>query len=345
MDRRKFLKAGVCGSLASGLAPITAFAKAENRPRIPSAVGMLYDSTLCVGCQACVAECQNLNKTAVNPQGEQTWSNNDKLSPVTRKIIQVWSVGAGTQKDQQENGYAYIKKQCMHCVEPNCVTACPVQALTKDPKTGIVAYDPDICTGCRYCMVACPFNVPKYDYNNPVGEISKCELCNQKGLERIDKGMLPGCCQVCPTGAVIYGSYDELLAEAKHRLTLLKGTEYHYPRQVVNSEDTHVAKVPAYQQHIYGETEGGGTQVLVLSGVPHENLDLPELDELATGARAANLQHTLYKGMILPLVALAGLTAITYRNLHADKIKAKQQEWKLAREQMRAEEDKEEHND
>ena len=84
--------------------------------------------------------------------------------------------------------------------------------------------------------------------------------------------------------------------------------------------------------------------MLVISGVPHENLELPKLDELATGARAANLQHTLYKGMILPLVALAGLSAMTYRSLHADKIEAAKQEWKLAREQMRAEEEKEDHH-
>lgn len=139
-----------------------------------------------------------------NPQGEQTWSNNDKLSPYTNNIIQVWTSGTGVNKDQEENGYAYIKKQCMHCVDPNCVSVCPVSALKKDPKTGIVHYDKDVCTGCRYCMVACPYNVPKYDYNNPFGALHKCELCNQKGVERLDKGGLPGCVEVCPAGAVIW---------------------------------------------------------------------------------------------------------------------------------------------
>lgn len=81
-----------------------------------------------------------------NPQGEQTWSNNDKLSPYTNNIIQVWTSGTGVNKDQEENGYAYIKKQCMHCVDPNCVSVCPVSALKKDPKTGIVHYDKDVCT-------------------------------------------------------------------------------------------------------------------------------------------------------------------------------------------------------
>ena len=248
MDRRKFLKAGMLGGIASTL-PVSNVQASEAVEPIPGALGMLYDSTLCVGCQACVAECQNVNHTPVNPKGDQTWSNNDKLTPFTRNVIQVWSDGDGKNKDQTENGYAYVKKQCMHCVDPNCVALCPVQALTKDPKTGIVKYDPDICTGCRYCMVGCPFDVPKYDYDNPFGEISKCELCNQKGVERLDKGELPGCCHVCPTGAIIFGTREELLAEAKRRLSLLRGTEYDYPRQHVNSTDKYRATVPAYQYH------------------------------------------------------------------------------------------------
>ena len=193
MDRRNFLKFASVGALAAGTAvPGTALAAAKNKPPIPGSLGMLYDSTLCVGCQACVAECQRLNGNPANPAGAQTWSNNDKLTPYTNNIIQVWKSGTGEHKDQLVDGYAYIKKQCMHCVDPNCVSVCPVQALKKDPKTGIVHYDPSVCTGCRYCMVGCPFDVPKYDYDNPLGAIHKCELCNQKGLERIDQGKLPG---------------------------------------------------------------------------------------------------------------------------------------------------------
>ncbi|TCP94706.1 [NiFe]-hydrogenase II apoprotein ferredoxin-type subunit [Cricetibacter osteomyelitidis] len=326
------------------MVPVTTAYADEKTPLdlLPSsAVGMLYDSTLCVGCQACVAECQNVNGTAVNPDGEQTWSNNDKLSPFTRNVIQVWSDGDGVNKDQLQNGYAYIKKQCMHCVDPNCVAVCPVQALTKDPKTGIIGYDPDICTGCRYCMVGCPFDVPKYDYNNPLGQISKCELCNQKGVERIDKGELPGCCHVCPTGAIIFGTREELMAEAKRRLRLLRGTDYDYPRQSVNSTDTYRGTVPFYQQHIYGEFEGGGTQVLVLSAVPTDNLGLPPLEREATGSRAAHLQHFLYRGMALPLLGLAGLSMMTYKNMHGDKIKAMIQKLKANRKEMLAEQEKE----
>ncbi|CAI8785935.1 MULTISPECIES: hydrogenase 2 operon protein HybA [Kosakonia] len=313
MNRRDFLKVASGGALLVG-GSSASFAAAQNRPPIPGSLGMLYDSTLCVGCQACVTRCQEINTPRRNPQGEQTWSNNDKLSPYTNNIIQVWHSGSGENKDQLRDGYAYIKKQCMHCVDANCVSVCPVQALKKDTKTGIVHYDASVCTGCRYCMVACPFDVPKYDYNNPFGALHKCELCNQKDVARLDNGELPGCVEVCPAGAVIFGTREELLAEAKKRLAMKPGSEYRYPRQTLNANDTYVHNVPSYYPHLYGEKEGGGTQVLVLTGVPYQELGLPELDELATGARSEHVQHTVYKGMMLPLAVLVGLTALVRRN-------------------------------
>ncbi len=317
MNRRNFLKVASGGALlAGGAGPVVA--AVHNRPPIPGALGMLYDSTLCVGCQACVTRCQDINFPARNPQGEQTWSNNSKLTPYTNNVIQVWRSGNAQHKDLPTDGYAYIKKQCMHCVDPNCVSVCPVSALRKDAKTGIVHYNPDVCTGCRYCMVACPYNVPKYDYNNPFGALHKCELCNQKGVERLDKGGLPGCVEVCPTGAVIYGTREALMSEAKKRLALTPGSEYGYPRQTFDARDLNVRDVPHYYPHLYGEHEGGGTQVLVLAGVPYTRLGLPELDALSTGARSENIQHTVYKGMMLPLAVLAGLSALVYRHTRSD---------------------------
>ncbi|TKI06478.1 hydrogenase 2 operon protein HybA [Martelella alba] len=312
MDRRHFLKQACAGTLLAGL-PAAGLGAAVDKPSIPGALGLLYDSTLCVGCQACVATCQRINQSPRRSGDGTIWADNDKLSPYTNTVIQVWRAGDGAEKDRPQNGYAYIKKQCMHCLEPNCVAVCPVGALQKNPRTGVVHYDPSVCTGCRYCMVACPFNVPKYDYDNPLGRIHKCELCNQQGLERLDRGLLPGCAEVCPTGAVIFGTREQLLAEAKRRLALKAGVQYPYPRQALPARDTYWRTVAHYDRRLYGEADGGGTQVLVLAGVPYDCLGLPRLGTVSAGARAEHIQHTLYRGMALPLAALATLSVLVRR--------------------------------
>ncbi len=305
INRRQFMQMAAATPLAVAGCPGQA---RENYMAPPDAVGMLYDSTLCVGCQACVFKCRDLNGLPVDPNSDdQFHSGNAKLSPYAMNVIQVWQVGEGTNKDQPDDGYAFVKRQCMHCVDANCVSVCPVSAMRKDPVTGIVTNDKDVCIGCRYCMVACPFNVPKFEYDDPLGRIQKCQLCNQEGLSRIDQGLYPGCVEVCPTGAVIYGRREDLLEEAKRRLAMTPGDAYQFPRLEVGSKDTHSQAIPHYEQHVYGEFEGGGTQVLVMSGVPFTNLGLPELEQRATGARSETLQHALYGGLALPLVALAGL--------------------------------------
>jgi Fe-S-cluster-containing dehydrogenase component len=318
MKRRDFIKLAASGSVIATAPVATTVRARETAKPLENAVGMLYDSTLCIGCQACVVKCKEVNymepKLSSNAGEAGLYEDNDYLADKTLNVIQVYQQGSAERKDQLENGFAYIKRQCMHCVDPNCVSVCPVQALTKNPDNGIVEYNKDVCLGCRNCMVACPFNVPKYEYNNPLGQIQKCELCNQSGVERIDKGQLPGCVEVCPTGAVIFGSREDLLGEAKRRLQFTAGDIEKFPRERVGESDVHEMPAPNYEQHIYGEHEAGGTQVLVLSGIPHASLGLPVLDNEALGARTETLQHGLYKGMMLPVAALAGLLMLARRN-------------------------------
>lgn len=314
MNRRDFLKLSASGAViatASG----NACAREPNKP-LPEAVGMLYDATLCIGCQACVVKCKDVNHMAPNPEGEAQWEQNSHLSPYALNVIRKYSDGDASQKDTAINGYSYIKRQCMHCVDPNCVSVCPVSAMTKDPVTGIVYNNPDVCTGCRYCMVACPYNIPKYEYHAPFGQLQKCQLCNQKGVERIDQGPLPGCVEVCPTGAILFGKYEDLLIEAKQRLALKEGQEYKYPRERLDAGLEHVKAAPKYYPHLYGEKEGGGTQVLVLAGIQHELLDLPDMPDKSYGARSETVQHSLYQGLMLPFAAFMGLVFATRKNMY-----------------------------
>ncbi|WP_070966098.1 hydrogenase 2 operon protein HybA [Vibrio sonorensis] len=313
MDRRQFLTNAVGSCSAMMIGTNKSHARPNHSPS-PDAIGMLYDSTLCIGCQACVFKCQEVNHLEASPESE-TSSINSKLSIHTHNVIQVWDAGTGENKDQLDNGYAYIKRQCMHCVDPDCVSACPVSAMTKDPISGIVSHHKEYCVACRYCMVACPYNVPQYEYLDIYGQIQKCQFCNQQGVERLNQGLLPGCVEACPTGAVIYGKRSQLLSEAKRRLLLEAGSDYLYPLQTLDSGDTHRSQVPSYENYVFGEHDGGGTQVLVISGVPFQNIGLPELSNRAVGARAETMQHSLYKGMVLPMALFGAFLLRTRKNI------------------------------
>ena len=314
MKRRGFLKT-VAGGAAALCVPLSASAR-PNREPIPTAVGMLYDSTLCVGCKACVRACKVVNgMPPVLEEDKLQYDSARDLSPRTLNVIKVYRQGTAERKDVELNGYCFEKRSCMHCVDPGCVSVCPVTALYKHPVTGIVEYDTDACIGCRNCMAGCPYNVPKYEYDDPFGQIRKCQLCNQAGVKRIDQGRLPACVEVCPTGATLFGRRNQLLAEARRRLAATPGEPFTYPRgRVDDTQHTHVKPAPTYQQHIYGEKEAGGTQVLHIAAVPLHKLGLPDLPGRSYASIAEGVQHTLYQGMVLPAVALVGLMWAVRRN-------------------------------
>ena len=342
VSRRGFLRNAVKGSAAAAATACAAVAapteaNAFQRPPKPlpsDAVGLLYDSTLCIGCKACVTACKEVNNMPpdIGPEqqawngvpGNPTWDSPVELSAKTLNVIKAYSHGTGEKKDSAENGHAFIKRQCLHCVDPSCVSVCPVSAMTKDAATGIVSHNPDACIGCRYCVLSCPFGVPKYDYNDAFGEIKKCQLCKQ----RLAKDELPGCADVCPTGATLFGRTEDLRKEAKRRTALKPGEQTHFPRGDINGKvggarSGHDATVQvAYQPHIYGETELGGTQCLAVSAVPFDKLNLPtNVPDTGYPTLSEGIQHTLYAGMVGPAVVFAGLAYLAHRNTkdHTDE--------------------------
>lgn len=331
LSRRNFLGKAARGGAAAAAAACTAVtaapeANALQRPPKPmpaDAVGLLYDSTLCIGCKACVKACKDANGMPVEVSPDQTawndgqWDTPLELSGKTLNVIKVYTDGTMAEKDHEKDGYAFIKRQCLHCADPSCVSVCPVTAMTKDATTGIVSYNPDACIGCRYCVLSCPFGVPKYEYDSPTGQIQKCQLCKH----RLSENQLPACADVCPTGATLFGRSADLKTEAKRRVALTPGERTHYPRgdiagKVGGARSGHEATVRvAYQQHVYGETELGGTQCMAVSAVGFDKLNLPtNVPDVGYPTVSEGIQHTLYAGMVGPATLLAGLVYLAHRN-------------------------------
>ena len=273
----KVTTGGVAIAASGGIsAALTGVAQAEETPQVPpNAVGMLYDATLCIGCQTCVVACTKANGLTPDNRRDPLHQTPTDLNNHTKTIIKLYKEADGKE-------FSFVKQQCMHCVDPACVAACMFGGLKKNKDTGIVSWNGKYCVGCRYCEVACPYNVPKFRWEGFNPEIVKCEFCK----ERLAKGQEPACTTVCPRKAVIFGKREELLKEAKSRIAANPGKYF--------------------EDRVFGEHEGGGTQVLYLARVPFNKLGLPEPGDESIPQKYLKWQKRLYSYLVLP----AGLYAV-----------------------------------
>ncbi len=314
VNRREFLREGVGGVAAvAACASLSAEpAEARGNKTVPDdAIGLLYDSTLCIGCKACMSACKTTNQLPLDDNlGQKLWDTPFELSGKTFTVIKLYQNGTSEHKDKEIDGFAHIKRQCLHCIDPSCVSVCPVTAMKKDPVTGLVSYDADACIGCRYCVAACPYRVPQFQYDTTTPKIAKCEFCK----DQLAKGDIPSCARVCPTGATLFGSYKTLTEEINRRKAMKPGEKNVFPRRTVDSGDIHERPAAGYVKEVYGDKMLGGTQVRYLSGVPFPKLGLPTgLPELSYASVSETMQHRLYGGLMFPAVALVGLVAAAYR--------------------------------
>jgi len=199
---------------------------------------ILVDVTKCTGCEKCVAACQE--KNLHDGQGHQS------KQPLSHDL----SANQLLAIEQVDDGRFY-RKACMHCVEPSCVSACLVGSLTKS-KEGPVIYDASMCIGCRYCMLACPFHVPRYQWDSTFPLVTKCDMC----IDRLQQGKKPACVDACPNDALVFGERDLILKKAHIRIK-------------DNPEE--------YLQRVWGEHEFGGTGVVYVSDVDLSHMDWEEL--------------------------------------------------------------------
>jgi len=288
-------KAGVPAAVATTVVP--GIAKAEAVPTPNAAVALLYDATICIGCKACVAACAEANDTPPDTRRDSLHQAPYDLNDLTRNVIKVY-------KPEDGSPGSFVKRQCMHCMDPACAAGCPFQALHKDPQSGAVQWDEKKCIGCRYCTITCPYHIPRFQWVGYNPRVTKCELCSH----RLEKGLKPGCTSVCPTGAVVFGPRTVLLTEAKNRIKKSPGRYY--------------------QNRVYGEIDNGGTQALYLSHVPFEKLGLPELGPESVPARSLRWQKRIYQYLALPTLLYVGLVQVIKKNFKGYEQEAHEEEKK-----------------
>lgn len=287
LTRRGFFKfVGATGACVTA-GPRRAQGRSRKAP--PDAYGCLVDLTRCVGCRKCEQACNTVNHL---PAPERSFEDPTVMNKIRRPDEKAFTVVnryfPGGLNRQNQLVPTFVKIQCMHCQDPACASACIVGALTKKAN-GSVHYDVSKCIGCRYCMVACPFEIPAYEYHDPITpRVMKCTFC----FERISKeGGLPGCAEICPVEAITFGRRSTLLEVARKRI------------------ESNPAR---YIDHVYGEHEVGGTSWMYLSGISFEKLGFIDVPDHPTPKLSETIQHTLFSYMWSPILLFGLLGGVMW---------------------------------
>jgi len=295
MNRREFMAAVAGGAATVGGVVCTSFPAhaSDSATDAPgNQIGVLVDTTKCIGCRKCEYACARANRpNGTSIESYKDMSVFDSPRRMTHDALTVVNRHANPVNPSEP---IYVKSQCMHCLRPNCVSACIVGALHKK-SNGTVSYDVSKCIGCRYCMLACPFEVPAYEYNNILTpKVQKCTFCYETYQAR---GEPPACVQICPPNCLTFAMRDDLLEMAHAKIE---------------------ADPDAYYPHVYGEAEAGGTSWLYLTSRPAEELGFLKVPAHPLPHLTENLQHSIFKYGIPPML-LYGLLAIAMKVSEAEE--------------------------
>jgi Fe-S-cluster-containing dehydrogenase component len=285
ISRREFLAGtAALGAGLAGLSPAVARA-GEGRDPAPERMGVLVDTTVCIGCRNCEYGCKKAHDLPTPPQ--ESYEDRSAFSQMRRPDDTALTVVNRYDNPRQPELPITVKVQCMHCARPACVSACIVGALTKD-KSGAVVWNTDRCIGCRYCMIACPFQIPAFEYHKALQpRIMKCDFC----FARRQAGKIPACVEICPMEVMTFGPREELLRIAHDRVQ-------RFPER--------------YVSQVYGEAEVGGTDWLYLAGVDFSALQFPRLGRSPAPGVSESIQHGVFAYFVPPVSLYALLGAVMW---------------------------------
>jgi formate dehydrogenase iron-sulfur subunit len=291
-SRRNFFKtATLIGTAVAGITPKQIKAAPKNILS-EDRMGVLVDTTVCVGCRKCEWACKTAHNLPTGPM--ESYDDQNVFKRMRRPNAEALTVVNEYPALIGDTFPTAVKVQCMHCDHPACVSACIVGAFSKE-ENGSVIWDTDKCMGCRYCMVACPFQIPAFQFEKALHpEIRKCDFC----FNRTKEDKLPACVDICPVEAITYGKRDELIAVARQRIKL-------YPKR--------------YYDHIYGQYEIGGTAWMYLANRNFAELNFPKFGNNPAPGVSEAIQHGIFAYFIPPIALYALLGGVMWINKNKKK--------------------------